>query len=350
MASVSAHPVVPSSSHRRQRWAWGLGAAAVAFVLWVMNSGLPPSARLSDGSELSIVDVRTGMAFHSYPHGVLPRFRSLVPGLLARWLGLGPVIQISFGERLSSGLLVTVKTRLPIAVPLPSGATNAGVAHDRYRLTLEPADVPGSQAIVAPAFVPEAQLDPKTVVGRHFFASVPRSAKELMVKVYRMDDTQLATPLHAFRITNPLGPEPRVPALDPSPPVQVQVHQALWTRMKGIPPNLLEETRVGFAVRSVGPEASVWIPTRVVELSDAYGNRQALDIPVRPAAPVVPEVRFYEVRFSNEILPGDSPRRLWVEFTKADAGLGSPTTEQGPASTRRLEVPLPGDGKPLVGR
>jgi hypothetical protein len=350
MESVSAHSAAPASKPQRQRWAVVIGAAAIAFVVWVMYFGRPPSARLPDGSELSIVDVRAGTAFPAYPHGLVEQLRSLAPGPLARRLGLGSVNQVSFGERLSSGLLVTVKTRLPTAGPPPYGGTYGALNYDRYRLTLEPADVPGAVGIVAPGFVPESRLDPKTVVGRHFFASVPRSAKDLMVRVYRMDDTQLTTPLHAFRISNPLGPEPPVPPRDPAPPVQVSVHQARWTRMKGIPPNFMEETRVGFSVGSVGTNAGVWIPTRVVELADALGNRQVLDIPVRPAAPVVPEVRSYEVAFYNEILPGDSPRKLWVEFTKDAAGAGSPTTEPGPASTRRLEVPLSGDGKPPVGR
>ena len=191
MESSSPHPsALPAWRRSRQRWAWTIGAAAVAFVLWVMNSGLPPAARLPDGSVLSVAEIRTGTVFHSYPHGVPQRLRSLVPGFLARLLGLGPVVQISFGERLSTGLLVTLKTEVPTPVPMVPAATNAAIAVDRYRVTLEAADVAGALPMVAPGFIPEAQLGPTTFVSRQFFASVPRSARELILKVYLMDDTR----------------------------------------------------------------------------------------------------------------------------------------------------------------
>jgi hypothetical protein len=324
--------------------------AAVAFVLWLMNSGLPPAAQLPDGSVLSIVDIRTGTTFHSYPHGVPQRLRSLVPGFLARLLGLGPVDLIGFGERLSTGLLVTLKTEVPTAVPMVPGGTNAAIAVDRYRVTLEAADVAGALPMVAPGYIPEAQLDPRTFVSRQFFASVPRSARELILKVYLMDDTRLATPLHAFRISNPLGPEPMVPPRDPPPPVEVEVHRAFWNQMNGIPPHLLEDTSIGFTARPAGTQptipmrvlerTNVWIPTRVVELGDEFGNRQVMDVAVREQAPGI-----YGVRFTNEAMPGDASRYLVVEFAKGDPGTQDPKAALDPEFVRRLRIPLPGNGK-----
>jgi hypothetical protein len=328
-----------------------VAAAAVAFVVWLMNSGLPPAARLPDGTVLSVADIRTGTAFHSYPHGVPQRLRSLVPGFLARLLGLGPVVQISFGERLSTGLLVTLKTEVPTPVPMVQGGTNAAIATDRYRVTIEAADMAGALPIVAPGFIPEAQLGPRTFVSRQFFASVPRSARELILKVYLMDDTRLATPLHAFRISNPLGVEPAVPSRDLPPPVEVQVHHAAWSQMNnGIPPHFLEDTGVGFTVRPAGTQptipmrvmerTNVWLPTRVVELGDALGNRQAMDVAVREQAPGI-----YGVRFTNEAMPEDASRYLVVEFAKGDAGGRDPKVDPDPEFIRRLRIPLPGNGK-----
>lgn len=326
-----------------------VGAAAVAFVLWLMNSGLPPAARLSDGTVLSVVEIRTGTTFHSYPHGVPQRLRSLVPGFLARLLRLGPVETISFGERLTTGLLVTLKTEVPTAVPMVPAGTKPAIAVDRYRVTLEAADVAGALPMVAPGYIPEAQLDPRTFVSRQFFASVPRSARELILKVYLMDDTRLATPLHAFRISNPLGPEPLVPTSDPPPPVDVHVHHASWAQMNnGIPPHLLEDTSLAFTVRPAGTPptipmrvvegADVWIPRRVVELGDAFGNRLVTDVAVRQQAPGI-----YGVRFTNEAMPGDAPRHVWVEFTKGETGDSDPMAD--PEFVRRLRIPLPGNGK-----
>jgi hypothetical protein len=328
-----------------------LGVAALVFVLWLMNSGLPPAARLPDGTVLSVADLRTGMAFHSYPHGVPQRLRSLVPGFLARLLGLGPVVQISFGERLSTGLLVTLKTEVPTSVPVVQAEKNPNLAEDQYRMTLEAADVAGSLPIVAPAFIPESQLGPRTFVSRQFFASVPRSARELILKVYLMDDTRLATPLHAFRISNPLGPEPIVPPRDPPPPVEVQVHHATWAQMNnGIPPHFLEDTSVGFTAWPAGTQptipmrvterTNVWIPKRVVELGDVLGNRQAMDVAVREQAPGI-----YGVRFTNEAMPEDASRYLVVEFAKGDAGGRDPKGDPDPEFVRRLRIPLPGNGK-----
>lgn len=328
-----------------------MGAAAVAFVLWLMNSGLPPPARLADGTVLSVADIRIGTTFHGYPHGVPQRLRSLVPGFLARLLRLGPVDLIGFGPRLSTGMLVTLKTEVPTAVPVVQGGTNAAIATDRYRVTIEAADMAGALPIVAPGFIPEAQLGPRTFVSRHFFAFVPRSARELVVKVYLMDDTRLATPLHAFRIPNPLGPEPLVPPLDPPPPVEVQVHHASWAQMNnGIPPHLLEDTSLAFTVRPAGTPptipmrvvegADVWIPKRIVELGDAYGNRQVMDVAVRQQAPGI-----FGVRFTNEALPEDSPRHVWVEFTKGNTGGHDPEADPDPEYVRRLRIPLPGNGK-----
>lgn len=325
-----------------------VGAAGVAFVLWLMNSGLPPAARLSDGTVLSVAELRTGTVFHSYPHGVPQRLRSLVPGFLARLIGLGPVETISFGERLSAGLLVTLKTEVPTAVPKVPAATNAAIAVDRYHVTLEAADMAGALPIVAPGFIPEAQLGPRTFVSRQFFASVPRSARELVLKVYLMDDTRLATPLHAFRISNPLGPEPLVPPRDPPPPVEVHVHHATWAQMNGIPPHLLEETSIAFTARPAGTlptipmrvveGADAWIPRRIVELGDAFGNRQVMDAALRQPAPGI-----YGIRFTHEAMPGDSPRHVWVEFTKGETGGSDPKAD--PESVRRLRIPLPGNGK-----
>jgi hypothetical protein len=327
-----------------------LGVAALVFVLWLMNSGLPPAARLPDGTVLSIVDIRTGTMFHSYPHGVPQRLRSLVPGFLARLLRLGPVDLISFGEHLSTGMLVTLKTEVPTPVPMNPAGTNPAVATDRYRFTLEAADVAGALPIVAPGFIPESQLGPRTFVSRQFFASVPRSARELIVKVYLMDDTRLATPLHAFRISNPLGVEPAVPSRDLPPPVEVQVHHAAWSQMNGIPPHFLEDTSVGFTVRPAGTQptipmrvmerTNVWIPTRVVELGDVLGNRQVMDVAVREQAPGI-----YGVRFTNEAMPEDASRYLVVEFTKGDADGRDPKADPDPDFIRRLRVPLPGNGK-----
>jgi hypothetical protein len=316
-----------------------------------MNSGLPPAARLPDGSVLSIVDIRTGTTFHSYPHGVPQRLRSLVPGFLARLLGLEPVIQISFGEHLSTGMLVTLKTEVPTPVPMVPAQKSPNLATDRYRVTLEAADVAGALPIVAPGFIPESQLGPRTFVSRQFFASVPRSARELVVKVYRMDDTRLATPLHAFRISNPLGVEPAVPSRDLPPPVDVQVHHATWAQMNnGIPPHLLEDTSLAFTVRPAGTPptipmrvvegADAWIPRRVVELGDAFGNRLVTDVAVRQQAPGV-----FGVRFTNEAMPGDAPRHVWVEFTKDNTGGHDPQADPDPEYVRRLRIPLPGNGK-----
>lgn len=342
----------PDAARQRSRryWAMALGVAALAFVLWLMNSGLPPAARLPDGSVLSIVDIRTGTTFHSYPHGVPQRLRSLVPGFLARLLGLEPVIQISFGEHLSTGMLVTLKTEVPTPVPMVPAQKSPNLATDRYRVTLEAADVAGALPIVAPGFIPESQLGPRTFVSRQFFASVPRSARELVVKVYRMDDTRLATPLHAFRISNPLGVEPAVPSRDLPPPVEVQVHHAAWSQMNGIPPHLLEETSVGFTAWPAGTQptipmrvmerTNVWLPTRVVELGDVLGNRQAMDIAVREQAPGI-----YGVRFTNEAMPEDASRYLVVEFAKGDAGGRDPKADPDPEFVRRLRIPLPGNGK-----
>lgn len=328
-----------------------VGAAAVAFVLWLMNSGLPPAARLSDGTVLSVAEIRTGTVFHSYPHGVPQRLRSLVPGFLARLLGLGPVETISFGERPSTGLLVTLKTEVPTAVPMVPAGTKPAIATDRYRVTIEAADVAGALPMVAPGYIPEAQLDPRTFVSRQFFASVPRSARELILKVYLMDDTRLATPLRAFRISNPLGPEPIVPPRDPPPPVEVQVHHATWAQMNnGIPPHLLEDTSLAFTVRPAGTPptipmrvvegADAWIPRRVVELGDAFGNRLVTDVAVRQQAPGV-----FGVRFTNEAMPGDAPRHVWVEFSKDNTGGHDPEADPDPEYVRRLRIPLPGNGK-----
>lgn len=285
-----------------------------------------PSVTLADGAVLTLADVDDGMVFHSYPHGIPQRLRSLVPGWVASKLGMGRVPQLSFGDHPTTGILLTFTTVIPPNQEVPPSPSRPEAGKRRYDVTVAAADVPEARPVGAEAFLQEAHLDGRTVVERHFMGAIPRRATALDVRVFASAATGQTNLLHTFRIPNPVRVEPK-PVPGEPPPVVVRVESAEARRVVGQPPDLVDDLRMVFSVTQEGKDGS-WNPIQVLEVGDEGGNRKVLPTPIQLRADGK-----YQVHVLHGALPGDTQREVLLEFA-LDQG-ANPDLKKPMAETRR---------------